>query len=127
MTPPAPRPTERKGPKRGTLFTDDGDPIEVSLTTNDENVLVSGPADSLLVPVHGLVTTMAETGPVARQVVADATLQHAQQIQPGIGGLVEGDRVVINGVTFEIVDIHDNGIGRTLATETQMTVKPVDG
>lgn len=51
-----------------TIWTKDGVPIQVSLVNNDESVCVSGPQDSVLVPVAGLNSRPDETGYVGEQV-----------------------------------------------------------
>jgi hypothetical protein len=99
-------------------MTDAGVPIHVSLTANDTDVLIGGRCDSVLVPVHGLDTDPVETGYVAEQIRADTTLRRRDQIPPGLAQLEEGHHIVVNGLKYEVVDIHE-GVG-----EHQMTLKP---
>lgn len=68
--PGPPQPSTESGPRSVTLWTADNVPIQVSLTSGDENILVSGPQDSVLVPVQGLNTRPDETGYVGEQVAS---------------------------------------------------------
>lgn len=120
---PAPQPRARKGVKRGTLFTDDGTPIQVSLTANDQDVLISTDADSVSIPVHGLCTRPEDTGYVAEQVAVDAALRRRDQIVPGIGQLEEGHHIVVNGLKYEVVEPPNNKYSQD-AAEYRMTLKP---
>jgi hypothetical protein len=104
---PAPTPSAPSGVTRGTLWTSDKVAIQCSLTSDEKHVLVSGQADSVLVPVHGLMTPPADTGYVAHQVREDAKLQASQQIPPGVTELQEGHEVVINGLTYEVTNVDD--------------------
>lgn len=120
---PAPQPRARKGVKRGTLFTEDGTPIQVSLTANDQDVLVSTDADSVSIPVHGLCTRPEDTGYVAEQVRADATLRRRDQIGHGLGGLEQGHHIIVNGLKYEIVETPTDKYSEN-AGEFRMTLKP---
>lgn len=57
LTPPQPRtPVAATAERQTTLVTADGVPIQVALSADDLNVLVSGPANSVLIPVTDLTT-----------------------------------------------------------------------
>lgn len=56
-------PVKRNSDKNAAILeTIDGVQIHVRLTVNDENVLVSGPSDSVLIPLDSLMTTIDEGG-----------------------------------------------------------------
>lgn len=97
-----PQPTGRTR-QDALLQASDGTKILVSLVNDEKHVLVSGPGDSLLVPVHGLATSIDESGPVAKQVRSDASYQHREQTPPGVSGLKQLAPVVINGVTYQVL------------------------
>lgn len=101
---PAPTPSAPVGAKSGTLWTNGRVAIQCSLTSDERHVLVSGQADSLLIPVHGLMTSPVDTGHVAEQVREDHILQADNQIPPGLVGLQEGHTVVVNGLSYEVVE-----------------------
>ena len=54
------------------IETLDGDQIHVRFTVGDEHVLVSGPNDSVLIPVVSLLKTIDENGSAGDHVITGA-------------------------------------------------------
>lgn len=117
----APAPTPRSaGVTSGTLWTSNKVAIQCSLTSDEQHVLVSGQADSLLIPVHGLMTSPVDTGHVAEQVREDHILQADNQIPPGLTEVAEGHQVVVNGINYAVIDAYRSG------GEYHLSLRPVE-
>lgn len=69
-------------PRRATIFRSDGAPFHVALSSDETQLLVSGPTDSALVPVEALMAGHWENGPAGEAVVVgDAARARVAQEQ----------------------------------------------